>query len=238
MTPAIRMANVCRRLGSARLLDGIDLQVDEGECLGLAGVNDRAGVRALLRILATLVRPTSGAVEIGGVDAVRDLFEARSRVAYVGDEPASGFGLRTGEYLEFVRTARLGRRPSRPLASVGETLNRTGLSRDVPVDAMSRELRQRLTVAAAMMIAPDILVFDAAFRSFDPLTRASFLGWLREVRDRRTTIVMSLEDATGFEGMCHRILPLEAGRIGPRVRADERAAIGGIPAAALAAGGA
>src|SRR5262245_5613901 len=164
MTSFIRLAGLTKRFPSAVALDGSNLQMPRGECLGLLGPNG-GGRSTLVRILATAIRPSSGTVEIDGIDAVRHVFRVRPRLAFVGEEPVRGFGLRAGEYLEFVRHARPSSRRPHASSSPADILKRAGLSPDAPVDSLSSGLRQRLALATALSIEADVLLLDSPLRA-------------------------------------------------------------------------
>src|SRR5205085_1556186 len=147
-----------KQFGQTKALDHLDLEVARGECLGLAGSNG-GGRTTLLRILAALLRPSTGTVEIAGIDAVRRVHEGRSHLAFVGVGSLHGDGLRVREYLEFVHASRRSKAEG-SCRAIDAVLERAVLQPDAPVDALSSGFRQRLTLAAAFLIGPDVLLLD------------------------------------------------------------------------------
>jgi ABC-2 type transport system ATP-binding protein len=220
MRAIVRTSNLTKRFGRTVALDNVDLQVARGECLGLVGSNG-GGRTTLLRILATLVCPSSGTVEVAGIDAVRRIYDARSRVAYVGEESSPGFGLCVREYLEFFHASRRTRAGAGPAGKVDEVVERAGLPSDAPVDDLSSGFRQRLALAAGLLIGPEVLLLDDPIRAIDVGARSRFVEWLREVCDRGTTIVVALNHQRDVKALCHRVVQLEAGRLVPSAHLPE-----------------
>jgi len=214
MTAMLRTTGLSKRFDATVAFAGVDLQAAPGECVGLVGPNG-SGRSTLLKVLATLLRPTSGSIEIDGVDAARAPYEARRRLAYVGDNAVPGHGLTVREYLDFVASARRGQMSR---TTIDDTLERAGLRDDADVDKLSAGTRRRLSLAAAFLVAPRILLLDDPFAGLDADARLTFSRWLCEVRDAGTTTIVALNDERDVRALCHRILRLEraasdAGRV-------------------------
>jgi ABC-2 type transport system ATP-binding protein len=212
MTPLVRTRQLVRRFGRTMALDGIDLDVAAGESVALLGHNG-SGRTALLHILAALRPPTSGTVEIAGVDAARFPFEARLHATYVGAGVPAAAGLRVRECLELVRLSRRGRGARWPGATIDVALDRSALPADAAIDELSTGLRRRLALAAALVAPPRVLLLDDPFASLDADARRRFLGWLMEVRTAGATIVAAVNDAAEGATLCDTILRMERGRI-------------------------
>ena len=214
MTAMLRTTGLSKRFDATVAFAGVDLQAAPGECVGLVGPNG-SGRSTLLKVLATLLRPTSGSIEIDGVDAARAPYEARRRLAHVGDNAVPGHGLTVREYLDFVASARRGQMSR---TTIDDTLERAGLRDDADVDKLSAGTRRRLSLAAAFLVAPRILLLDDPFAGLDADARLTFSRWLCEVRDAGTTTIVALNDERDVRALCHRILRLEraasdAGRV-------------------------
>jgi ABC-2 type transport system ATP-binding protein len=154
MTTVLRASALQKRFGSTVALSGVDFQAVEGECVGLVGPNG-GGRSTLLKIFATLLRPTSGSLEIAGVDALRAPYDVRHRVAYVGDDAAAGHGLSAREYLGFVASAR---RTRATPAAIDDALARAGVAVDVDVDMLSTGNRRCVSLAAVLLVKPPLLL--------------------------------------------------------------------------------
>ena len=199
-----RVTKVC---GTTTALAGVDLEIARAECLAIAG-SQGSGRTTLLRIVATLVRPTSGSVEINGIDVASDVFRVRPLVAYAGHDRIDGNRLRVDEYLRFVAAAR-----KQPVSSVEPIAALVGLEASAPIDALAVDVRPRLALAAALIAAPAVLLLDQPLRVLETDARAGFSRWLANARDRGTTIVISASVGDDVSDVCQRVARLEAGRI-------------------------
>jgi ABC-type multidrug transport system ATPase subunit len=208
MTVMLRATGLSKRFDATVAFAGVDLQAAAGECVGLVGPNG-SGRSTLLKVLATLLRPSSGSLEVDGVDAARVPYEARRRLIYVGDPVdlvVPGHGLTVREYLDFVASARRGRMSR---TTIDDTLARAGLRDDADVDTLSAGTRRRVSLAAAFLLAPRVLLLDDPFAALDADARLTFSRWLCEVRDAGTTTIAALNDERDVRALCHRMLRLE-----------------------------
>jgi heme ABC exporter ATP-binding subunit CcmA len=198
----IVLRGVTKRYGAAVALRSIDLDVAEGEALAVFGHNG-SGKTTLLKLMAGLLRPTSGTVTIEG-SRPRDV---RARLGYVGHEPYLYPYLSATENLTFY--ARLyGVPPSRGpglLEQVG-----VGHKRDSLVHTLSRGERQRVSLARALIHDPDILLADEPFSGLDSAAAATVPALLR--REGRT-IVIAAHDPGQAMSVCDRAVTLERGWI-------------------------
>ena len=212
MTPLVRTRQLVQRFGRTVALDGIDLDVAPGESVALLGPNG-SGRTALLHVLAALRPPTSGTVEIAGVDAARFPFEARQHATYAGAGVPGAARLRVREYLEFVRVARRRRAARWADATIEVALDRSALPADAAVDVLSAGLRKRLALAAALLAGPSVLLLDDPFASLDVDAQRRFLSWLMEARAAGATIIAAVNDAADAAVLCGTMLRMERGRI-------------------------
>jgi ABC-2 type transport system ATP-binding protein len=194
-------------------LSNICLQVPPGQRLAVLGTNG-AGKSTLLRILATLVRPTSGLVRVGGVD-VRDWGRVRSMVGWAtGDDRSFYWSLSGRANLEFFAGLQ-GMAGPATRSRVGEVLERVGLDdvADTPYRAYSSGMRQRLAVARALLHEPALLLLDEPTRSLDHEAAESLRTLLVEYsRGGRTLIWVTHNRAEAAE-CCDRSIWLREGRI-------------------------
>jgi heme exporter protein A len=192
-----------QRFGSELAVDGVDLVLDKGEHLAVLGENG-AGKTTLLRILATAVRPTSGSLEIFGLDALRERKRLRSRIGFVGHAPGLYPALSAAENLEFFCSLQGVDR-----ARVAETLTLVGLS-DVarrPAGRLSRGEQQRLAIGRAVLHDPRLLVLDEPDASLD----SGGPDLLAKVMHGRSAVLATHDHALANR-LCQRTLVLRAGR--------------------------
>ncbi|MES1255274.1 MAG: ABC transporter ATP-binding protein [Acidobacteriota bacterium] len=234
MTPAIRASRLTKRFGQTMVLDDIALEVQPGECLGVTGTNG-AGRTTLLRILATLSPPSSGRLEIAGIDAVRRVMDARAHVMYVGPDLLPGDGLLVREYLDIVRAARP-HTVGAPL-TVPDVVARAGLPGDAPIRTLSSGFRQRLALAAGILAGTPVLLLDDPLRGLDQGAKTECLGWLREIRDGGTAMVATFYDADDEALLCHRLVHMGDGRASHQAGRDGAEAMRLPPRAVVAGDG-
>jgi heme ABC exporter ATP-binding subunit CcmA len=189
--------------GSEVALESIDLAIDAGEHMAVLGENG-AGKTTLLRILATAARPTSGKLQIMGLDAVRERKRLRARIGFVAHAPGLYPALSATENLEFFCILQGVRK-----TNVAETLAMVGLSEVAkrPAGQLSRGMQQRLAIGRAILHDPKLLVLDEPDASLGS-DGADLLAAL--MRDR--TVVLATHDHALANRLCQRTLVLRHGR--------------------------
>jgi heme exporter protein A len=189
--------------GSEVALESIDLAIDAGEHMAVLGENG-AGKTTLLRILATAARPTSGRLQIMGLDALRERKRLRARIGFVAHAPGLYPALSATENLEFFCILQGVRK-----TKVAETLALVGLSEVAkrPAGQLSRGMQQRLAIGRAILHDPKLLVLDEPDASLGS-DGADLLAAL--MRDR--TVVLATHDHALANRLCQRTLVLRHGR--------------------------
>jgi ABC-type multidrug transport system ATPase subunit len=211
----IRIDRLTKSYGRLRVLPEVSLDMARGEGLGLAGPNG-SGRTTLLRILATLVPPTSGTVEIDGLDVVKRLHQVRRLVGYAGDESLPGDGLSVGESLRFIARARLN--PADAARAATDAVVRAGLDPRADVATLSAGFRQRLALAWALLPLPDVILLDDPLRALDGTARGRFIDWIREARDAGAALVVAANSDDDLRALCHRTVRLTEGLVAPSHR--------------------
>lgn len=197
------------------LLDGIDLHIWRGEVLGLTGDN-ACGKSLFLKILATAERPSSGAIEVGGIDILKRPREARRLLGYVPESFGLYRHLRIREYLEFFAAAygiasrERGARIEAVLQAVG--LEEEGAGETYVTD-LSRGRRQQLSWARALIGRPEVLILDDPLAGLDPRTRQRMKEVLERLKGEGKTAILSSSRLEDFVGPCDRVAILSAGKI-------------------------
>jgi heme exporter protein A len=189
--------------GREVVLESIDLAVDAGEHMAVLGENG-AGKTTLLRILATAARPTSGRLEIMGLDALRERRRLRRRIGFVAHAPGLYPALSARENLDFFCTLQ-----DVSLSRVAETLAMVGLTEVAgrPAGQLSRGMQQRLAIGRAILHDPKLLVLDEPDSSLGS-DGAELLA--NVMRDR--TVVLATHDHALASKLCRRTLILRHGR--------------------------
>jgi heme exporter protein A len=214
---AIQVRGLVRRYGERPALDGVSVALDRGQTLAVFGANG-AGKTTLLRVLATLLRPHAGSVEVLGCDLPGDAWRVRGRVGFLGHEPLLYRDLTGRENLRF--HARLHGVPS---VRADELLTAVGLAKraDEPIRDLSRGMVQRLAAARAVLHDPPLLLLDEPRANLDPAAADLLEPLIGRVSGR--TRVLVTHDVDGGLAECDLALGLRAGRpeLAGRPSADE-----------------
>jgi ABC-2 type transport system ATP-binding protein len=211
--PAISVRALTKHFGSIAAVDSLDLDVPTGSVFGLIGPNG-AGKSTTFAILATLLKPTSGTVRVAGHDPVAAPFEVRRRLGYMPDVMGVYDNLRVDEYLEFFAAAYHVPRATWPdlVAGLLELVDLGG-KQDASVDSLSRGMKQRLSLARALVHDPEVLILDEPASGLDPRARVELRNLVHGLRDMGKTVVISSHILAELEEMCTDIAILEAGRL-------------------------
>ena len=206
----IGLLRVTKSFGGRTVLNDVTLQVASGECVRITGA-PQSGRSTLLRVIATLIRPTSGGLSVDGIDAVRDPVSARRRMVYVSPGTLTGIRLRVDEYLWFVGRARGGSISDR---HVSEACDRCGLTRSSDVERLLPDGRAALAIAAAVLVSTDILLLDDVLGDVpDAAWRERLADALRAARARGATMLVVSNGPDELSAMSSRIATLERGQL-------------------------
>lgn len=207
MTPAIATHDLSKHFGSVAALDGMDLEVRQGETFGFLGPNG-AGKSTTVRLLLNLIRPTRGSAEIMGID-VGDVERAHRHLGYVAGDVALWPQLTGTETLDL-----LGNLSGHvDTAFRAELVERLQLDPSKRVRSYSKGNRQKIALVAAFMTRPDVLLLDEPTSGLDPLMEAVFQSIAREAAARGQTIFLSSHILDEVEDLCDRVGILRAGKL-------------------------
>jgi len=210
---AVRTSALTKRFGPLVAVDKLDLEVPAGSIFGLIGPNG-AGKSTTFSILASILAPTSGWVDVGGHDPARDPAGVRRLLGYMPDSLGVYDNLRVTEYLEFFAAAyRVPRRQWPGL--LDGLLELVGLEgkREAMVDTLSRGMKQRLGLARALVHDPEVLILDEPASGLDPRARVELRGLLAELQSMGKTIVVSSHILAELEEMCSHVAIMQSGRL-------------------------
>lgn len=212
---AISTSALSRHFGDLVAVDQVSLSVLPGEIFGLIGSNG-ARKSTLIKMLTTLLPPSSGAARVAGFDIIAQAGEVRRSIGYV-PQMLSADGALTG-YENLLLSARLYVIPRRERAQrIAEALAMTKLTRDADrlVQHYSGGMIRRLEIAQSMLHRPKILVMDEPTVGLDPLARHAVWDDIRALRKTRgMTILITTHDMEEADDLCDRIALMHHGRIG------------------------
>jgi ABC-2 type transport system ATP-binding protein len=208
---AILVRNFSKRYGTVAAVKHLNLNVPEGEILGLVGPNG-AGKTTTLRALAGILRPTEGTLAIAGYDLAISPVEAKRRLAFIPDEPHLFDYLTVEEHLRF--TARLYGVPD-AAARIPELLAEMELTekRGVLPSELSRGMKQKLSVASALLHDPAVLILDEPLTGLDPAGIRRMKDTIRRRAERGTAVILSSHLLNLVEELCTRVLLLRRGEV-------------------------
>ena len=205
---AIRAIGLSKRYGDTLALDGLDLEVREGEVYGYLGPNG-AGKTTTIRLLLGLHRPSSGRAELFGVDAWSDPVTAHRRVAYVAGEPFLWPSMTSAETFAF-----LGRlHGDVDVAYRDELVERFALDTRKKIRALSKGNRQKVQLIAALATRADLLLLDEPTSGLDPLMEMAFRECIKEATARGQSVFLSSHILSEVEAVCDRVGILRDGRL-------------------------
>jgi len=209
----IRLTNLTKRYGSFTAVDGIDLEVPPGELFGFLGPNG-AGKTTTLRMIAGILKPTSGVVEIGGDDLERKPRKAKTRMGFIPDRPFVYDKLTGAEFLRFV-AALYGQEGPVIEHRMDELLRLFDLApwKDELTESYSHGMRQKLIISSALIHQPEVIVVDEPMVGLDPKSARLLKDLFKEFTQRGGTILMSTHTLEVAEDMCDRIGIIQGGKI-------------------------
>ncbi|HET7372855.1 MAG TPA: ABC transporter ATP-binding protein [Gemmatimonadaceae bacterium] len=209
----IRLTNLTKRYGSFTAVNGISLEVPRGELFGFLGPNG-AGKTTTMRMIAGILRPTGGSVEVGGIDVVANPVAAKSRLGYIPDRPFIYEKLTGTEFLRFVAGLYNQEGPDVERRA-RELLALFDLEewRDEMVESYSHGMRQKLIISSAFVHRPEVIVVDEPMVGLDPKAARILKDLFREYTRRGHTVMMSTHTLEVAETMCDRIAIIQGGVI-------------------------
>jgi len=213
-TPAVEARGLVREFkGAIRAVDGLDLEVRAGEIYGFLGPNG-AGKTTLVRILTTLLRPTSGTALVAGYDVVSQADDVRRSIGVALQEAAID-PLMTGRELLRMQGALHGLRGSQALERSESLLDRVGLTdaADRRVGGYSGGMRRRLDLALALVHRPRVLFLDEPTTGLDPTSRTALWREVRALNDEGTTVFLTTQYLEEAEQLADRVGIIAAGRL-------------------------
>jgi ABC-2 type transport system ATP-binding protein len=210
VVPAIRTRHLWHRYGTLDVLKDVSFEVAQGEIFGFIGPNG-AGKTTTICIMATLLEPTAGRVEIDGIDVTVDPDRVRRIIGYMSDHAGVYERITVREFLEFFADAY--RVPELGVVDAVIELTELGKLEDRLVVTLSKGMKQRLQIARILLHDPKILVLDEPASDLDPRARIEVRDLLLELRDLGKTIFLSSHILTELSDVCTSVGILEHGEL-------------------------
>lgn len=209
----IELIHLVKRFGDLVAVDAVDLVVPRGQFFALLGPN-AAGKTTTVKILAGLMKPSSGAARVAGYDVQEQPLEARRRIAYVPDFPFLYDKLTPWEFIRF--TGQLFQMSEERIAAgARELVARFNLEPYLakPIEALSHGTRQRIVIVSALLHAPEVVVLDEPMVGLDPHHARVLKDILKERALAGMTVFVSTHQLSVAEEMADRIGIMHEGRL-------------------------
>jgi ABC-2 type transport system ATP-binding protein len=228
-TDMIKLIHLTKTYKDLRAVDDLNLEVKEGSLFGFLGPNG-AGKTTTIRMMAGVLKPTSGKVIIDGMDLAREPEKVKRRIGFIPDRPYLYEKLTGTEFLKFIA----GLYSMEPGASlerkIRELLDLFDLSHwcDELIESYSHGMKQRLVMCSALLPQPKVLIVDEPMVGLDPrgarLVKDIFVGEAR----KKTTIFMSTHSLEVAAEVCQEIAIIQAGKIIARGSSEELGKAAGV----------
>ncbi|MDG1838788.1 MAG: ABC transporter ATP-binding protein [Phycisphaerales bacterium] len=205
------MLSVCvlkKSYGNAAILQGVSLHVASGEIVGLVGPNG-AGKTTLLKCILGVIQADEGAIDVCGVDAIRNSLAARKLIGYAPSETSLYHRLRAGELLDFATRFH----PQADRTAGLALLDELGVPRRRRVGALSHGMKRKVLLAQALSSGAPLLILDEPMEAFDPAARQVAVDLLREATATGRAILCSSHDLASTERLCDRVAFLRSGQV-------------------------
>ena len=209
----LKIEKLSKNYGKFPALKELSLEVPDGQLHGFVGPNG-AGKTTTMRILATLMAPTSGAAWVEGTNLVREGQKARKLVGYMPDFFGVYDNLTCREYLDFyARCYRIGAEERKRMGSQLLELVQLQEKENEYVNGLSRGMKQRLCLARSLIHDPKLLILDEPASGMDPRARAEMKGILRTLREMGKTVLISSHILPELSEMCDSLTILDHGEL-------------------------
>ena len=209
----LEVRGLCKEYGGLRAVNGVSFQLHPSDVFGFIGSNG-AGKTTTIRMLATLLEPTSGTATLNGADILRDPMEVRRQIGYMPDFFGLYDDVKVWEYLDFFAT--IYRVPVRERPKIiDDVLELTNLTvkKDAFVQTLSRGMQQRLCLARCLVHDPALLLLDEPASGLDPRARSELKELIAELGRMGKIVIVSSHILPELAGFCNTVGIIERGQL-------------------------
>jgi ABC-2 type transport system ATP-binding protein len=210
--PIVQLSRICKVYNGAPAVDNLDLEIKRGEIVGIIGHNG-AGKTTTLKMIVGLIAPTSGKLTVMGRDMQKDGLKVKQSLGYLPEENALYENMSAQEYLDFfagiygLSAAQSRERGAKLLDSLkldaGKKL----------IGDMSKGMKRKVSIARTLIHDPDLLILDEPNSGLDPLTSFFIIDYLKKLRDKGKTMILSAHNLFHVEYVCDRVAIIKAGKL-------------------------
>jgi ABC-2 type transport system ATP-binding protein len=208
----ITARSIVKRYDGFPALDGVSFEFGDAGIFGVIGHNG-AGKTTLLKIISGLIPPTSGSLDVNGIDVVKSPIELKRLLGYLPEESRLYDTMTVGDYLTFfgelygLDASLIAERSQRLLAALSLEPNGKKLGE------LSKGMRRKVAIARSLIHDPQLLVYDEATSGLDPMTSRFIIDYMRQLKQERKTIVLSAHNLYQVEAICDRVMILRRGKM-------------------------
>jgi len=213
LPPLVEITNLRKEYKNLVAVKGLSLTLEPGDIFGFIGPNG-AGKTTTIKMLATLLEPTSGIARVDGIDVTEDPQEVRARIGYMPDAFGVYDDFKVWEYLDFFAAAYRIPKVDRP-SLIDDVLELTTLTekKDAYVEELSRGMKQRLCLAKTLVHDPKVLLLDEPASGLDPRARIEIKELLKELKSMGKTIIISSHILPELADFCTSVGIIERGEL-------------------------
>ena len=208
----IQLADVTKRYDDTIVVDRLNLKIDPGEIVGIIGHNG-AGKSTTLKMIAGLIEPTSGHVQVMGHDMQRESIKVKGRIGYLPEESSLYEAMTAQQYLLFF--SELYQMPRREaLQRIDQLLDSLGLAeKNKLTGEFSKGMKRKTAIARTLLHDPELLILDEPSSGLDPLTSFFIIHYLKTLKHEGKTIILSAHNLFHLETICDRVGILKNGKL-------------------------
>jgi ABC-2 type transport system ATP-binding protein len=200
-----------KKFGNIQALDNITFNIKQGEVYGLIGPNG-AGKTTTLRIISTLIKPTSGTATIFNIDVVKQPNEARKILSYLPEEAGVYRNLSGIEYLQFM--AKFSQADTKEIVKTAMEISGLGNRLKDKAKTYSKGMKRRLLLARALMTKPKLAILDEPASGLDVLHAYHIRQIIKQyVKQNGVTVLLSSHNMLEVEYLCDRVALIHKGKI-------------------------
>ena len=209
---SITVSNLTKRYGTNEAIRGISFTVNRGEIVGFLGPNG-AGKTTTMKIITCFMPPTSGNVEVEGMDTVEHSLDVRRKIGYLPEMNPLYLDMPVTDYLEYSGSLH-GLHGASASQRIAKMIDVCGLTtvRYRDIGELSKGFRQRVGLAQAMLHDPEVLILDEPTSGLDPNQIVEIRALIREL-GRAKTVVLSTHILSEVQATCDRVLIINEGAI-------------------------